>query len=261
MLKWEGLPFVDRVVVAVTQQAETRVRDIVARLRPIPNAIDLLLDHDVQSVRGKRVRLAAGLGMARVADGATRASFAKRGLDLAIGTLLLALAAAPIAAIAIAIRLEGKGPAFRRVQRLGLNNRSFGALVFSTWCGAAPAAPARLDDPSVTRVGRFLARARLHELPMLLNVLAGEMALVGPRPHPPRMKAAGLDVREIVPHYSHRHRVKPGLVGWACVNGARGPLKTLGAARKHIKLDLDYAARASLWLDLQILARAVLRVR
>lgn len=258
LLNWEGLPFVDRVVVTVTQQAETRVRDIVAKLRPIPNAIDLLLDHDMQSVRGKGVRLVSGLGMAQVAHGAARAGFSKRALDLALGTLLLALLALPMALIAIAIRLESKGLAFRRVQRLGLNNRPFGALVFSTWRGGAPAAPARLDDSSVTRVGSFLVRAGLHELPMLLNVLAGEMALVGPRPHPPAMKAAGLDVREIVSQYSHRHRVKPGLVGWARVNGARGPLRTLGAARKHIKLDLEYAARASLWLDLQILARIAL---
>lgn len=261
LLKWEGLPFVDRVVVAVTQQAESRVRDIIASLRPIPNAIDLLLDHDMQSVRGKGLHLATGLGVARVANGAIRTSFAKRSLDLAVGTLLLALAALPIAAIALAIRAEGKSPVFRRVQRLGLNNRPFSALIFSTWRGAAPMAPARLDDASVTRVGRFLARAGLHELPMLLNVLIGEMALVGPRPHPPGMKAAGLDVREIVPQYSHRHRVKPGLFSWAAVNGARGPLKTLGAARKQIKLDLDYAARASLWLDLQILARVMLRAR
>ncbi len=261
LLTWEDLPFVDRVVVAVTQQAETRVRDIIARLRPIPNAIDLLLDHDMQSVRGKNMHCVTGLGVARLASGPTGASFAKRTLDLTLGTLLLALLALPMAAFAAAILLESKGPALRRVRRLGLNNRPFGALVFSTWRGAAPAAPARLDDPSVTRVGRFLTRARLNELPMLLNVLAGEMALVGPRAHPPVMKAAGLDVREIVPQYSHRHRVKPGLVSWASVNGARGPLKTLGAARKHIKLDLDYAARASLWLDLQILARAALRGR
>lgn len=261
LLKWEGLPFVDRVVVAVTQQAETRVRDIVAKLRPIPNAIDLALDHEMQGVRGKSMQVLTGLGIAQVARGAAHPGIARRAIDLILATALLTILALPMAAIAIAIRLESKGPVLRRAQRLGFNNRPFGALVFSTWRGAAQAAPARLDDASVTRIGRFLTRARLNELPMLLNVLAGEMALVGPRPHCPRMKAAGLDVRELVPHYNHRHRVRPGLVGWACVNGAHGPLKTLGAARKHIKLDLDYAARASLWLDLQILARAVLRVK
>lgn len=255
LLNWEGLAHVDRVVISVTQQAEARVRAIVAKLRPIPNAIDLVLDHDMQALRGERARVLSGLGVAHLAANAARDGAARRVLDVIAATLLLALWALPMAAIAAAIALESKGPPLRRVQRLGRNGARFGALIFRTRRDGST--PARVDD--ATGVGRILLRTGLCDLPMLLNVLMGEMALVGPRPHPPAMKAAGLALCEIVPTYGHRHRVKPGLLSWAHVNGAREPLKTLGAARKHIKLDLDYTARASLWLDLQVLARSLLR--
>ena len=113
------------------------------------------------------------------------------------------------------------------------------------------------DDPRITKIGRFLRSTSLDELPQLLNVLRGEMSLVGPRPHAIGMKAAERDLQHIVEEYAHRHRVKPGITGWAQVNGSRGPIETPALVRRRLKLDLEYVSRASLWLDLQILVRTV----
>jgi lipopolysaccharide/colanic/teichoic acid biosynthesis glycosyltransferase len=119
----------------------------------------------------------------------------------------------------------------------------------------APLQQVRANDPRVTRLGAFLRRTSLDELPQLINVLRGEMSLVGPRPHAVGMKAAERDLQHIVSEYAHRHRVKPGITGWAQVNGSRGAVATPEALRRRLKLDLDYVSRASLCLDLQILLR------
>ena len=122
----------------------------------------------------------------------------------------------------------------------------------------APDAPLRqvqANDTRVTKLGAFLRRTSLDELPQLVNVLRGDMSLVGPRPHAVGMKAAERDLQNIVAEYAHRHRVKPGLTGWAQVNGSRGPIETPAEVRRRLRLDLEYVSNASLWLDLQILVR------
>jgi polysaccharide biosynthesis protein PslA len=109
------------------------------------------------------------------------------------------------------------------------------------------------NDPRVTPVGRFLRRWSLDELPQLLNVLRGEMSLVGPRAHPIAMRACGRLYHEAVPRYPHRHRMKPGLTGWAQVNGLRGEVDTLEKARRRVEYDLFYIDNWSLWFDLRII--------
>ena len=122
---------------------------------------------------------------------------------------------------------------------------------------STPATSARrpAGDPRVTRVGRILRRTSLDELPQLLNVLMGDMSLVGPRPH-----AVAHDqlYAEQIDDYLGRHRVKPGITGWAQVNGYRGETRTVADMRRRIELDLEYIDSWSLWLDLRILARTVL---
>jgi lipopolysaccharide/colanic/teichoic acid biosynthesis glycosyltransferase len=113
------------------------------------------------------------------------------------------------------------------------------------------------NDDRVTRVGRFLRRTSLDELPQLWNVLRGEMSLVGPRPHAIGMLSGGAEASKLVESYAHRHRMKPGLTGWAAVNGSRGPVDTPEAVRRRVWLDLEYVERQSLWLDLSIMLRTL----
>jgi lipopolysaccharide/colanic/teichoic acid biosynthesis glycosyltransferase len=109
-------------------------------------------------------------------------------------------------------------------------------------------------DERVTRVGRFIRKTSLDELPQLINVLGGEMSLVGPRPHPIGMRTGSEESSRLVAEYAWRHRMKPGMTGWAQINGSRGPVDTPEAVRERVALDIDYIERQSFWLDVYILA-------
>jgi polysaccharide biosynthesis protein PslA len=261
LLAWEGLPHVDRIVITVTQKAETRVRAMIERLRKTPNRVDLLLDYQTHSIRGRGAERFYGAAVACV-SGRPRnfiRTFAKRAQDIVLGGALLALAAAPMFAIALAIRCDGNGPALQRQRRYGFNNRLIDVLEFRTT--RFPAGPRCADEAEPTFIGRWLRRTGLDALPQLFNVVAGDMSLVGPRAHAPDMKAADRELDHVIAEYAHRHRVKPGLTGWAQVNGARGPVRTPAQLRQRVRLDLEYVSRASLWFDLQILARTLLMWR
>jgi Undecaprenyl-phosphate glucose phosphotransferase len=259
LLAWDGLPHVDRIVITVTQKAEARVRALIERLRQLPNRVDLLLDYDAHSVRGPRLQRLGGVAVACVSGRPhnARRALVKRAQDLVLGSFLLALFALPMLVIALAVRFDSKGPALYRQRRHGFNNRVITILKFRTMRHepGAPLRQVRPNDPRVTRIGRFLRRTSLDELPQLVNVLKGDMSLVGPRPHAIGMKAAERDLEQIVAEYAHRHRVKPGITGWAQINGSRGPIETPAAVRRRLRLDLEYVAKTSLWLDLQILMR------
>lgn len=109
------------------------------------------------------------------------------------------------------------------------------------------------DDPRVTRIGRIIRKTSIDELPQLINVLRGEMSLVGPRPHAVGMTTEETEVHTIVGDYAHRHRVKPGITGWAQINGSRGPVHAKDEVRQRVELDMEYVNRASFWFDLYIM--------
>lgn len=259
LIAWDGLPHVDRIVITVTQKAEARVRTIIERLRVVPNRVDLLLIDQTESVRGRRIDKLTGAAVACVSGRPrnTRRAIVKRAQDIVLGAGLLALFALPMLVIATLIKLDSRGPVIYRQRRHGFNNRVITILKFRTMRHdpGAPLKQVAKDDPRITKIGGFLRRTSLDELPQLFNVLGGAMSLVGPRPHAVGMKAADRDLAHIVAEYAHRHRVKPGITGWAQVNGSRGPIETPALVRQRVKLDLAYVSGASLWLDLQILAR------
>jgi exopolysaccharide biosynthesis polyprenyl glycosylphosphotransferase len=258
-LAWDGLPNIDRIVITVTQKAESRVRDIIERLRVIPNRVDLLMDFETRTVRGRGFERLGGAAVACISGRPHhgRRALVKRAEDLILAAALAAVFIVPALFIAAAVKLDSRGPVFYRQRRHGFNNRVITVLKFRTM-RHDPGAPFRqvcANDPRITRIGQFLRRTSLDELPQLLNVLRGDMSLVGPRPHAIGMKSEERELSHIIAEYAHRHRVKPGITGWAQVNGSRGALSCPAAVRKRVRLDLEYVSRASLWFDLQILLR------
>jgi putative colanic acid biosynthesis UDP-glucose lipid carrier transferase len=177
----------------------------------------------------------------------------KRIEDLVLAPILLLLTLPMSLAIAVLIRLDSPGPILFRQRRFGFNNNEFTVYKFRTMRHApedAHVPQARRTDERVTRIGAFLRRTSLDELPQLLNVLRGEMSLVGPRPH---AVAHNRHFAEIIDDYLGRHRVKPGITGWAQVNGLRGETRTEEQMRLRVQHDLHYIDNWSLWLDLKIL--------
>ena len=189
---------------------------------------------------------------------------AKRFADLFLAGIFLVLAAVPMLAIAAAIRLTSAGPALFKQQRVGLNGQRFTMLKFRTMRDAPPAPgtcpQAIRHDPRVTRIGAWLRRTSFDELPQLLNVLAGPMSLVGPRPHAPGTCAAGRPFEAVSHHYARRHLVKPGMTGLAQIRGWRGETDTEEKLLRRIDSDLEYIATWSLRGDLLILGRTILTV-
>jgi Undecaprenyl-phosphate glucose phosphotransferase len=184
--------------------------------------------------------------------------------DKLIALFCLFVALPLMLSIALAIKLDSHGPVLFRQQRLGAKNRPFNLLKFrSMYADQADPLGRRLTgagDPRVTRLGKLLRRTSLDELPQLINVLRGDMSLVGPRPHAVAAQAGGLPYVEAVDDYPLRHRVKPGMTGWAQVNGWRGETTRIEQLKGRVECDLYYVENWSLGLDLLILGRTVVTV-
>jgi len=242
------------VVVAVpgTTPSE-RLAELLAALEVVPVAVSLAVPVAGSSSPGfafSRIHEVPLTPLQRVS---------KRLFDLLVAGLALALVLPLMAVIALLIKADSPGPVFFRQTRRGFNNRPFDALKFRSL--RHDAADPRADrlvtrgDPRVTRIGGFLRRSSLDELPQLVNVLKGDMALVGPRPHPLNAKAGGRAYEDVVARFQRRYRVRRGITSWAQVNGLRGNTETEDDLRRRVALDLEYIRHWSLWLDLWILAK------
>jgi len=257
------LPYVDRIVVAVPPHATARIAQLIAELAPCPNDISLLMDgFDPASERDAQERL-LDMPLAYLSGVRRRIlqAAAKRTIDVVFSVMAIVGLAPALVAIAIAIRLDSPGPVLFKQRRHGYMNEEVLVWKFRSMrtemSDYAAARQVTADDDRVTRVGRFLRRTSLDELPQLWNVIRGEMSLVGPRPHAIGMLTGGAEASKLVETYAHRHRMKPGLTGWAAVNGSRGPVDTAEAVRRRVSLDLEYVERQSLWLDLSIMLRTL----
>jgi len=255
---------VDDVVIALPWSEEQRILELIDRLRELP--VNVYLGSDLIGLRldfnkppdhfsGAPIHSVFGHPMPGWAVAIKSIE------DYVLATLVLAVLAIPMALIAFIIKLDSPGPALFKQDRLGFNNKKFSIYKFrSMRDGEVPekvTVQATKDDPRVTRVGRILRRSSLDELPQLLNVLNGTMSLVGPRPH-------AVDHNE---HYSKqirgyfgRHRVKPGITGWAQVNGLRGQTETPEKMAERVRYDVYYTENWSLFLDLRILLQTFLIV-
>jgi exopolysaccharide biosynthesis polyprenyl glycosylphosphotransferase len=184
----------------------------------------------------------------------------KRAMDVVLSLLFLGLFSPIFVLLPVLIRTDSRGPALFRQTRRGLRGQPFDILKFRTMTvleNGDEIVQATRNDPRVTRLGRFLRKTSLDELPQLINVLKGEMSLVGPRPHA-RAHDAYFGAR--IPEYERRQLVKPGITGWAQVNGHRGETPTLDAMRQRVELDLWYIENESAALDLEILFRTVFEI-
>jgi len=253
---------IDRVILALPWSANDRILRLITKLRQAPVRIDVVPNTFVWE-------LTSGLSHIHSVPVVTVANhrvdhqldWSKRLEDVVLAGLMLVCFAPILLGIAIAIRLESPGPILYRQKRLGFNNEIFEILKFrSMYHGSLPDVGTRQatkNDPRVTRVGRFIRRTSLDELPQLLNVLHGTMSIAGPRPHAlPTNDQFG----HIVDEYFARHNVKPGITGWAQINGHRGETDTVDKMQRRVQCDVYYIENWSLMLDIKIVILTALRV-
>jgi Undecaprenyl-phosphate glucose phosphotransferase len=251
--------WVDMIVIALPLSAEQRILSLARTLRMLPVDIRLLNDSIGFQLHRYAVSYPAGIPTINIADRPIGGwnLVAKRVLDIALASLALLALTPLLATIAALIRLDSPGSIIFRQRRFGFNNCIFSIYKFRTMrVEAADERAERLvsrNDARVTRIGRYLRRWSLDELPQLWNVLNGDMSLVGPRPHPLRAKAADTPYDEVVAEYALRHRVKPGITGWAQVNGWRGETDTIEKIQRRVQHDLYYIDNWSIVFDVWIL--------
>ena len=263
LLSHKVMPYVDRIVIAVNPSAQPRIRQLIDRLRVLPNDVSLVLDSGGEDGRQRTLSRIADAQLAQVSGEPKDIHRAgvKRAQDLVVGTVALLLGWPVMVAVAAAIKLDSPGPIFFRQRRHGFNNEEILVWKFRSMRAEAADFAAvqqvRAGDDRVTRVGRFIRKTSLDELPQLFNVLTGEMSLVGPRPHAVGMKTGQTESARLVAEYAHRHRMKPGMTGWAAINGSRGPVDTPELVRRRVALDIEYIERQNFWFDFYIMAMTI----
>lgn len=207
---------------------------------------------------GYRRRHSTGLARSEPAT-----SIGKRIFDVVAATVALLFFAPLFIAVVIAIKATSPGPVFFRQYRYGYRNRLFKIYKFRSMrvelSDVRGTRQTVQNDPRVTAVGRVLRATSLDELPQLINVIKGDMSLVGPRPHVPGMLAAGILYEDLVPYYFQRHTARPGITGLAQVNGCRGSTAEAAAAIARVDHDLDYIEKWSLWMDVKVIFRTIRR--
>ncbi len=253
---------IDEVIIALPPRAHMRLANLVAELNQMPVRVRVVPDYFELAFFGATVESLGGIPLIGLRDPAIDGfqRFAKRLLDLILSSTVLILCAPIFLIIAIAIKLEDGGPVFYRAQRVGENGRLFDMIKFRSMVVNADQVQQQINitdeggnlvhksrtDPRITRVGRFIRRTSIDELPQLINVLAGEMSLVGPRPELPWL------VEKYEPWQRKRFAVPQGITGWWQINGRSDNLMHL-----HTDQDLYYIQNYSLWLDIRILMRTV----
>ncbi len=253
---------VHSVILALDRDQHSEAASIIERLKALPLQVAVCPEDGWRSDIAPRVRMLGGMPMTVVADRPIKHwdLIAKTIIDKTGAAVLLAVFSVVLVASALAVAATSPGPVIFRQTRRGWCGRDFVILKFRTMRtdhGAAPGQTAR-NDARCTRVGDFLRRHSLDELPQLWNVLRGDMSLVGPRPHAESLHDIDRAGREIVAEYAQRHRVKPGLTGLAQVNGARGAMTNFAQLRRRVDYDLYYIENWSLLLDIKILLRTLL---
>ena len=260
-------PFIDRqgidqVWLALPLSEEKKIRAIYDELRQ--TTVDVRLVPEVSGLRllQRSITDVAGLPVVDLSYSPMNGGneWVKLAEDQGLALVILILLSPLLLGIAVAVKLSSPGPVLFRQKRHGLGGGEIEVYKFRTMVhrqqADGEAVQAQADDPRVTRLGAFLRRTSLDELPQLINVLQGRMSLVGPRPHPVWLNDRHMSQ---IDAYAQRHKVKPGITGWAQVNGYRGETDTLEKMQKRVEYDLYYIENWSVRFDLKILAMTALR--
>jgi putative colanic acid biosynthesis UDP-glucose lipid carrier transferase len=249
---------IDEVILAMVDRSEAEIEQVVAKLRPLPLNTKLCAHSLRLNLPVHGFTSFAGLPLLHVFERPLSGwGGVWKGLeDRVLGAVILILMLPLMAMCALLIKLDSAGPVVFRQKRYGFNNNEITVFKFRTMAHEPVAVDAGVpqaqrNDPRITRIGAFLRKSSLDELPQLFNVLRGDMSLVGPRPH---AVAHNEHYAKIIDGYLGRHRVKPGITGWAQVNGLRGETETPEKMRMRVQYDLFYIDNWSLLFDLKILA-------
>lgn len=247
----------DQLVIALPWQAEDRILTILGQLQNLP--LKIVLGPDLITI-GVAAPLFAPFDYTQMVTLSVPPLSSLRGLlkeaeDRLLGSVLFIACAPVMMLIALLIKLDSSGPVFFRQLRHGFNEKPFYVIKFRTMTHSPDSDPlhfkqATRNDARVTRLGYWLRRTSLDELPQLINVVQGDMSLVGPRPHP---LAFNHEYADKINRYTSRHHVKPGITGLAQIHGYRGEIHCYDTIAARIRYDLEYINNWSLWMDLKIL--------
>ena len=245
----------DIIYIALPLRAEGRIGDVLQALADTTASVYLAADFFTYDLMHGRWQQVADVPVVSIYDSPFQglAGWLKRVEDVILGAAILMLISVPMIVVAIAVKLTSPGPVFFRQRRFGLNAKEIRVLKFRTMTVLEDGPVIRQatpDDNRLTPIGGFLRRTSLDELPQFLQVLTGQMSIVGPRPH---ALAHNQEYRALIRGYMLRHKVKPGITGWAQVNGFRGETDTLEKMEQRIRYDLDYITNWYLGMDLKII--------
>ena len=246
---------IDKVYITLALTAQPHLQDLVKGLSDTTASVYLIPDVFMFELLHARSESINGLASISIFDSPMDGawSLVKRVEDILLSSMILAMIALPLLLIAIAIKLTSAGPVLFRQRRYGLDGRPIMVWKFRSMSvqeNGDVVNQATRNDARVTPLGAFLRRTSLDELPQFFNVLRGDMSIVGPRPH---AVAHNEQYRKQVCGYMLRHKVRPGITGWAQINGWRGETDTLDKMQKRVEYDLEYIEHWSLWLDLKII--------
>jgi Undecaprenyl-phosphate glucose phosphotransferase len=265
LLEYSKVRELDTVVVTLPITASDRIQAVIRRLRQQPLNVRVL-PGEIGLAPISPIRLAPtelpGVQLISIADRPISefSLFTKALFDRVVSAMALLIASPVLFVCAVGIKLTSPGPVLFRQKRIGYKGREFHIFKLRTMhVSAQPNTMlTQRDDPRVFKFGSLLRKTSLDELPQLLNVLMGDMSLVGPRPHMPEARAAGILYFESVAEYADRQRMKPGITGWAQVNGWRGPTETVEQIARRVEHDIYYIDNWSLLLDLMIIFKTLL---
>jgi len=257
-----GANIISEIHLAMDWDRWSDMKQVLAELRVLPVPVRLIADATAREILQHPQRSLGGAVSFELQRPPLTAGerAAKRAFDIAAATAGLLAIAPLLLAILFAVWIESPGPVLFKQTRGGFNGRAFHILKFRTMRvmeDGPTIIQATPNDHRLTRMGRWLRRSSVEELQQLINVLSGDMSLVGPRPH---ALAHDVQFSRLISNYPYRHHVKPGITGWAQVNGFRGETPTVDKMRQRVELDLWYATNWSFWLDLRILFWTVLEI-
>jgi putative colanic acid biosynthesis UDP-glucose lipid carrier transferase len=250
---------IDVIYLSLPMASQHRIVSLLDELRDTTASIFFVPDIFVTELIQGRMDTVGGIPVVGVCDSPFAGSdaFVKRGSDIVLSLLILAAISPLLLLIALAVKLTSPGPAIFRQRRYGLDGSEIVVYKFRTMTvqeDGNTIPQATMDDRRVTGLGAILRKTSLDELPQFVNVLQGRMSIVGPRPH---AVAHNEMYRKLIKGYMQRHKVKPGITGWAQVNGLRGETDTLEKMKARIEYDLDYLRNWSLRLDMYIIAKTI----